>query len=91
MSAVNHSSNHGEREQQLKRQRKYDHICQHFLPLFRASINARYLLSCSCFDEYLTPSEVTGQILKHHLHQVETSAIRFLKNPTALARISSAF
>lgn len=89
--SVAHTSNHGEREQALKRQRKYDHICRNFLPLCRASTNARYLLSCRCFDDYLRPEDVIAVLLKHHLHQVEKSALNFLGKPAELVSILAAF
>ena len=85
--SIRHTSSHGEREQQLKRQRKYESICRHFLPLFRASINARYLPSGRSFDDFLSPTAVFEKLVKHHLHQVEESARQFLLNPQRLARI----
>lgn len=88
---VGHTSNHGEREQQLKKQRKYDHLCIHFLPLYRASINARYLPDNSCFDDWLSHTDVIEKLLKHRLHQVEKSARKFLANPAALISIQDAF
>lgn len=88
---VQHTSNHGDREQALKRQRRYQNICDNFLPLYRASLNARYLLSCTCFDTYLTPEDVIAILLKHHLHQVEQSAAKFIKNPGQIVAITSAF
>ncbi len=91
--SIGHSCDHLDREQTLKRERKYANICRHYLPLARAATSAPYLLSCSCFDEYLTPDKVVSQLLKHHLVQLEHSARKFL-SPTAsstLVGIETAF
>lgn len=85
-AAILHSCDHLDREQKLKRQRKYSNICIHYLPLNRAATNARYLLSCSCFDDYLTPQQVIDRLLKHHLKQLEASARKFL-TPIAAANL----
>jgi hypothetical protein len=84
---IGHSSDHGERESQLKRQRKYEHICKHYLPLERASMIARYLVNVNCFDAYLPHEKVVSQLLKHHLKQVEKSSLAFLKAPSALVGV----
>ena len=89
--SIGHSSDHGAREFQLKRQRKYEHISKHYLPLSRASTTARYLVSVTCFDAYLSPDDVIEKLLKHHLKQVETSSQAFLKSPDALVSIDTAF
>jgi hypothetical protein len=88
---IGHSSDHGDRENQLKRQRKYEHICKNYLPLARASTVARYLVSVKCFDLYIDHDKVITRLLKHHLKQVETSAQGFLKNPAELIVIDTAF
>ena len=79
-SAVGHTSDHDQREQTLKRSRKYAHIYKHYAVLKRASINARYLSECSVFDNYMRPDRVVETLLKHHLHQVEVSAKRHLSH-----------
>jgi hypothetical protein len=84
--SVGHSCDHLDREQKLKRERKYANICLHYLPLGRAATNARYLLSCNCFDEYLPPEQVIVRLLKHHLKQLEHSARKFL-SPAASAEL----
>jgi len=87
-SDIRHTSDHGGREKRLKRIRKYDNISRHYLPLFRASIVARYLSGHKSFDKYLSPNEVVEKLLKHHLHQVEQSAKRFLSNRDSLDSIN---
>ena len=91
--AIGHSCDHLDREQTLKRERRYAHICRHYLPLARAATNARYLLSCSCFDDYLTPEQVVSQLLLHHLKQLDNSARKFLSpvSSAALVGIETAF
>lgn len=89
--SIKHCSDHGHREQQLKRQRKYAHLCQHYLPLSRASSNARYLVSCESFDQYMSPATVIEKLLRHHLRQLEKSAQGFLSKGSNLASIDTAF
>ena len=89
MSFVGEGTNHDEREKALKSARKYRHIYEHYSPLKRASLNARYLSEVSQFDDYLSPDEVVSNLLKHHLVQVEKSAAKFLKNPELLISADS--
>jgi len=86
-----HCGNHGEREVLLKTTRKYEKICEHYLPLSRASTIARYLVTHQCFDTYLTADKVISQLLKHELTQVEKSAVKFLTDPASLILIGEAF
>jgi hypothetical protein len=73
------------------KERKYQKIAEHYFPLQRASVNARYLAPDKCFDDYLSPEEVVSDLLKHHLHQVEQSAKKFLNNADQLNCIGDAF
>lgn len=86
--SIGNTADHGSRERKLKSVRKYENIVRNYMPLSRASIVARYLSSHPIFDEYLCPQDVVSQLLLHHLHQVESSAQRFLSNPEELLRIS---
>jgi hypothetical protein len=88
---IGHCSDHSDREYQLKRHRRYEHLSQHYLPLARAATVARYLVAVDCFDTYLEPAKVVEKLLKHHLRQVESSARGFLKAPASLVGIETAF
>ena len=69
-----------------------DRIYQHYGHLQRAANNARYLVSAACFDDFLTPEQVVNLLLKHHLRQIEKSAIeKFLTKPCKLVGIETAF
>ena len=87
--SVRNTSNHDEREHALKSARKYQHIYEHYSPLKRASLNARYLSEVSQFDCYLSPDDVVAKLLKHHLHQLEKSAGKFLTNAALLNSVAS--
>lgn len=76
-----HSTSHDDREAKLKRHRRYEKIYRHYSPLKSAATNARYLVGCQRFDQYLTPQQVIDKLLKHHLHQLETSANLKIDNP----------
>ena len=89
--AVLHTANHDDRAHQLKTIRKYENIAKCYLPLFRASMNARYLTSHDNFDDFMSPATVESQLLKHYLHQVEKSAKKFLSQPDRLDTIDQAF
>lgn len=89
--AVFHTSNHDDRANKLKTIRKYDNIAKNYLPLFRASMIARYLTGHDSFDIYMTPANVESQLLKHYLHQVEKSSKKFLTSPNQLREIGHAF
>jgi len=89
--AVLHTSNHDDRANKLKTIRKYDNIAKNYLPLFRASMIARYLGGHDSFDVYMTPSDVESKLLKHYLHQVEKSSKKFLASPDQLHEIGNAF
>ncbi len=89
--AIGHTSDHDERDKKLKTTRKYEQIYRNYSPLKRASMNARYLSDCSTFDKYLPPQRVVTELLKHHLHQIEKSASKFLSGQTKLMPIQSAF
>ncbi len=82
-SAVGHTSDHDSRELALKSARKYQNIYRNYSVLKRASTNARYLSQCRAFDEYMSPDVVVATLLKHHLHQVETSAKKHLSKTGA--------
>jgi sulfur carrier protein ThiS len=89
---IGHTSNHDQREQCLKGQRRYEKIFRHYSPLKRAAVNARYLSGCACFDDYLAPQQVVDKLLKHELHQIEQSAVnKLLKHPDSLDRILTLF
>jgi len=45
----------------------------------------------AAFDEFMSPQVVVGQLLKHHLQQVEKSSQRFLGKPEKLVAISTAW
>lgn len=87
-SAIGHTSDHERREQALKSARKYEHIYESYSILKRASTNARYLSECRVFDDYMTPDVVVATLLRHHLHQVEKSAKRFL-TPNGASQLTS--
>lgn len=89
-TSVGNTSNHDERERELKKHRKYEHIYKNYAFLKRASVNARYLAGGSSFDAYLPPDQVVAELLEHRLHQIEQSAMKFLKNPSALVPVDSA-
>ena len=91
-SKVQHTSNHDERDNCLKSQRRYEKIFRHYSRLKRASLNARYLTDCSAFDDFISPQEVIDKLLKDDLHQIEQSAAsKFLKSPDTLDRITALF
>ncbi len=85
-----HSPNHFERACKLK-ERKFQKIAEHYFPLERAGVNARYLAEHGTFDAYMTPDQVIAELLKHHLRQVEVSAKKSLKQADLLVEIGSAF
>jgi hypothetical protein len=88
--SIVHTSSHSDRENALKRTRKYENIYRNYAPLYRASQNARYLSGCANFDELLSPDEVVDKLLKHHLRQIENSARKILQSPSALVGIETA-
>jgi hypothetical protein len=89
---VRHTSSHDERDGVMRHNRRYGKIYTHFRELKSAARNARYLSNCADFDDYLPPNEVIDKLLKHHLHQLELSAIKLMANPaTAFDSINSAF
>lgn len=89
--AIQHTSNHGERDEAIKTTRKYHHLYRHYTPLYWASQNARYLLKCENFDDYMPLDDVPRKLLKHHLLQLEKSARKFLSSPELLVGIETAF
>jgi hypothetical protein len=88
--SVEHTSNHDERAQKLKTIRKYENIAKHYLPLFRASMVARYLVSHDTFDAFMTPDKVESRLLRHYLLQVEKSSRKFLTSPDDLQDVAQA-
>ncbi|MEQ8787900.1 MAG: hypothetical protein RIC55_16460 [Pirellulaceae bacterium] len=86
-----HTSTHGGRESALKGAKAYSHIYSHYKPLQMTADNARYLTSCDSFDDYLSPQNVESKVLRHYLKRIETSALVFLADPTALVGIDTAF
>jgi len=89
--SILHTANHDDRAQKLKTIRKYENITKNYLPLFRASMVARYLSTHDSFDSYMPPAEVESKLLKHYLHQVESSSKKFLAQPDKLVEIEKAF
>lgn len=87
--AIGHTADHGSRAEWLKKARRYVQIYKHYHPLQDASYVARYLTRP--FDEYLSPDEVVAILLKHHLVQLEKSAVKFLSQPERLQRIAVVF
>jgi hypothetical protein len=88
---IGHTSDHTQREARLKSIRKYSNIVQHYLPLNRASLNARYLSGGQAFDDYMDSETVINRLLKHHLAQVEQTSQKFLSGEYSLDPINSAF
>lgn len=81
-----HSGSHGERSVELKSQKRYEKIYQHYGPLYRAGRVARYLgigtKTYSGYAAYKAPKQVINELLNHNLRQIEKSVIRLL--PTGL-------
>lgn len=88
--AIRHAADHNHRENILKRERRFSHIYKSYRILYSASLVARYLSGGhASFSDYLTPDQVHSLILGHHLHQVEKSALRLLRNGSALRCVHS--
>src|SRR5687768_11413158 len=67
--SIVHGQNHENRENALKKNRKYSHIWKFYRLLWSASTVARYLQDggkdYSTFFEYLTPAKVKIDLLGH--------------------------
>jgi len=77
-----HPADHASRERHLKSDRRYKHICKHYLLLLNVSVIARYLSdrggrAYRTFTDYMDLAAVKDQVLSHLLHQVEVSAKKF--------------
>ena len=80
---IGHEHSHEDRENRLKRNKSYEHIWRNYRPLWAASMVARYLerrggQQYSSFSQYMLPTKVEHKLLRHHLRQVQQSAIQFL-------------
>jgi hypothetical protein len=89
--AIRHTNDQDEREKALKSNRRYEQVYKHYAQLKRASLNARYLPRRESFDSYLRPQQVVDLLLRHHLHQLEESAAKMLRDPSKLDRVVNAF
>ncbi|MEQ1891016.1 MAG: hypothetical protein ABL998_00600 [Planctomycetota bacterium] len=79
------STEHKDRLRKLKSDRRFGKIYEHFRPLFNASLIARYLIdpegrskTYRTFSDYLPADKVSAEMVRHRLHQVEESAVKFL-------------
>jgi hypothetical protein len=78
-----HSHNHEERDQRLKRNRRYANIYKHYRPLWAASVIARYLVDPSgrqfkTFTDYMPPGKLKSELINHRLRRIESSVSRML-------------
>lgn len=78
---IKHGGNHRNREQILKRKKRYDQLYKHYIPLKEASVVARYLDRYDTFSKYMSPSEVQTELVDHSLKRIEQSANGLLKSP----------
>lgn len=76
-----HTTDHGTRNDLLKRTKKYHHLWTHYSPLFQASLNARYLsgpAGSNPMDSYLSVDDCKNKILNHRLRQIALSANKLI-------------
>ncbi len=81
-TSMGNSVDHEDRTFKLKRDRRFESLFTHYRPLKEASTIARYLQDqhgrFKVFSDYLTPERVHSELIRHRLHQIESSASRFL-------------
>ena len=70
-----HTCEHTVRNRVLRNTNKYKTICKHYLPLYRASLIARYLHDHNkkhrSFSDHMDLATVKSEMLGHRLKQIE--------------------
>lgn len=80
----NHGQSHEDRENILKRTRRFRELYNHYRPLWSASMVARYIGDRETkFTDYMSPDMVQSKLLDHHLHRLQESARKFLPKKLA--------
>lgn len=74
---------HRRRAEILKSDPRFDNVYKHYHALWNASCIARYMsdlkhVEFRTFADYLPPDDVPSQMVRHRLHQVEESALKFM-------------
>ena len=87
-----HSDDHYDRNDKLKRNKRFQHIWKHYQPLFNDSLIARYLQSdrttpdfFESFSDYMSPSDIVDTHINHNLRQIILSSRRLLDDDRFLA------
>jgi hypothetical protein len=88
VQGIEASTDHWERLNQLKRDRRFAKMHEHFRPLFNASLIARYLSDVDgtgfkTFVDYIPADQVKAKLVRHRLHQLEESGVKFLTRELA--------
>ncbi len=81
-----HATTHDEREGFLKENNRYLNITEHYIPLKRMSLKARYLVGIATgttFAEYMPANQVMDRLIKGHLAQIIKTATKFLSSKSA--------
>lgn len=83
VQCIEASTDHWERLHKLKSNRRFEKMHEHFRPMFNVSLIARYLTDLGgkgyrTFADYLPADQVKPKIVRHRLHQLEESAVKFL-------------
>lgn len=93
VQCIEASTDHWERLHKLKSNRRFEKMHEHFRPMFNVSLIARYLsdlggTAYKTFTDYLPADQVKPKIVRHRLHRLEESAVKFLnKEAGKLARV----
>jgi hypothetical protein len=88
---IDHTDDHSSRNHRLKTTQRYSSLWKHYRALYEASMIARYLQedpaaqTFDVFSKYMPPAKVKTHILGHHLHQVQETVGRLLKDPNFLS------
>lgn len=99
-----HGQSHERRESILKRTRRYEKIYRHYRELQGIATIARYLEgiestrvsrkrgvgTARTFAEYMTPQEVLGTVVQHHLISILKSAAGLASQSAAAQRFAEA-
>ena len=89
VQGIGSSTDHWERLNQLKRDKRFTKMHEHFRPMFNASLIARYLSDVDgntgfkTFTDYIPADQVKAKLVRHRLHQLEESAVKFLTKDLA--------
>jgi hypothetical protein len=78
-----HSADHSERNDLLKKTKKYEHFWRNYSPVYQASLVARYLSNLGGskpFESYLTLEDCKNKLLNHRLRQIALTANRLIGN-----------